>query len=152
MTQINTSHFELNRANLDSAAMQQASLYDYYGHEMNLAKDKLSRLENRMELLQADVRTYEKENWKGAKAPTIDDLKCAVIKNPKVMELQQEIFEAELEVNELSTAVKAMEHKRDMIGVMAKFVLSASYNATDTISPEDHVNLAANNAVRGKSL
>ena len=160
MAQVNPKDFELNRDNLAQSVMRQSSLYDYYGGLVAETERKIAQLKNQLEIQTADARIKIKADADANKLKlTVDDINARIISMAGIQELKSQIIDAEYDYNALNTAVKALEHKRDMIKTMTSLTLSKSYNLSDALDDqarqqvnEQAVNQAYYKKVFGDSL
>lgn len=160
MAQVNPKDFELNRDNLAQSVMRQSSLYDYYGGLVAETERKIAQLKNQLEIQTADARIKIKADADANKLKlTVDDINARIISMAGIQELKSQIIDAEYDYNALNTAVKALEHKRDMIKTMTSLTLSKSYNLSDALDDqarqqvgEQQINRALFNSGFGNSL
>lgn len=125
MIEVKKEHFALDRAHLEQAVLEQASLYDLYASECAKQENNVARLKNKLEYRSAQLKIEIRTNADAAKVKmTQDQVDCALAVEPEVKQLREEILDAEEYLGQLKAAVTAMVHKRDSIENETRLVLS----------------------------
>lgn len=129
----NLKNFEIDKFNLDTEAVRQASLYEFYATRLADAKEAKDRADNKLELLEAQTQLRLREEFaaKGVKV-TESIVGAAVICDQAVIEAKEALVQATKAVNTLQAAVTAMSQKCEMIGVLQRMQSNRSYNMEPT--------------------
>lgn len=138
MIEVKPEHLALDRAHLEEAILNQASLYDHYASECSRQQSKVDRLKNALEYKSAQLKIQIRTNAEVAKVKmTQDQVDCALEVEPEIQQLKGEILDAEEYLGQLKAAVTAMVHKRDSIENEVRLVLSKAGMLLDGSVSED---------------
>ena len=131
MIEVKQEHLTLDRNRLEQAVLNQASLFDMYASECSKQENKVARLKNKLEYTEAQLKIQIRQKAEAAKIKmTQDQVDCALIVEPEVKMLKEEILDAEEYLGQLKAAVEAMRHKRDSIDNEVKLV-TTKWSMTD---------------------
>ena len=79
MIEVKKEHFALDRAHLEQAVLEQASLYDLYASECAKQENNVARLKNKLEYRSAQLKIEIRTNADAAKIKmTQDQVDCAL--------------------------------------------------------------------------
>lgn len=125
MIEVKKEHFALDRAHLEEAILNQASLFDLYASECAKQQSVVDWLKNSLEYRSAQLKIEIRTNADASKIKmTQDQVDCALAVEPEVKQLKEKILDAEEYLGQLKAAVTAMVHKRDSIENETRLVLS----------------------------
>lgn len=137
MIEVKPEHLQLDRAHLEQAVLNQASLYDLYASECGKQQSKVDRLKNELEYKSAQKKIEIRNQAEAQKTKmTQDQVDCALIVDPEVKFLKDKILDEEEYLAQLKAAVTAMVHKRDSIENEIRLVLSKASMVTADVSPD----------------
>ena len=125
MLEVKPEHLTLDRAHLQQANFQQASLIDLYGSECSKQQSKVDRIKNKLEYRSSQLKIEIRKNADVAKIKmTQDQVDCALTVEPEIVQLKEELLDAEEYLGQLKVAVEALRHKRDSINNEYKLAIS----------------------------
>lgn len=125
MIEVKQEHFALDRAHLEEAILNQASLFDLYASECAKQQSVVDRLKNALEYKSAQLKIQIRTNAEAAKIKMVQDqVDCALTVEPEIKLLKEQILDAEEYLGQLKSAVEAMRHRRDSIENERALVLS----------------------------
>ena len=137
MIEVKKEHLQFDRAHLEWAILNQGSLFYLYAEECSKQQSKVDHIKNALEYKTAEKKTKVRADAvaAGGKAPTQDRVDCAVILDPEIKLLKDNLLEEEEYLGQLKSAVEAMRHKRDSIENERMLVLS-KFTMDGDVSPE----------------
>lgn len=137
MIEVKPEHLQFDRAHLEWAILNQASLFDLYASECARQQSKVDKIKNALEYKTAEKKTKVRADAAaaGGKAPTQDQVDCAVILDPDIKFLKDNLLDEEEYLGQLKAVVEAMRHKRDSIENERALVLS-KFTMDGDVSPE----------------
>lgn len=136
MIEVKKEHLVLDRAHIEQAVLQQASLFDLYASELSKQQSKVDRIKNELEYKEAQKKIAIRANAEANKTKmTQDQVDCELIVDPDIKFLKDNILDEEEYLGQLKAAVDAMRHKRDSIDIEARLILS-KFTMDGDVSPE----------------
>jgi uncharacterized protein with gpF-like domain len=137
MIDVKKEHFSLDRAHLEEAILNQASLYDLYASECARQQNKVDRLKNGLEYAEAQKKIDIRRNAEDTgKKMTQDQVDCEVVVDSEIVAIKQDLLDAEEYLAQLKVAVAAMVHKRDSIENEVRMVMSKVSMTNGDVSSE----------------
>lgn len=137
MIEVRPEHLALDRNHLEQAVLMQASWYDLYATECAKQQNKVDRLRNELEYKSAQLKIQIRANAEAAKMKlTQDQVDCALIVEPEIKLLKDQILDAEEYLGQLKSAVTAMTHKRDSIDNEVRIVTTKANLISGDCDPE----------------
>jgi hypothetical protein len=123
----------INKYKLDEECEKQSSLYYYWAEKNAEAKKILSQSQDLLKYTLAETETNIRKNWDDTKdgKQTEGSIKAKVETTPKIKSIKEQIIENEHQVNVLSAAVSAMEHRKSELNNLVSLHLGGYY-ATPT--------------------
>lgn len=106
----------VNPADLDSAFVEQASLFAYYGEQSARAMAQVDRFKNMLELMEAKVAAKMREQAaKSGEKITEKRLEQEIAQHDKIQAMKKLVAEAK-EVDAVAkSTLEALKHRRDML-------------------------------------
>lgn len=136
MIEVKQEHLQFDRAHLEWAILNQASLFDLYASECARQQSKVDKIKNALEYTSALKKIEIRANAEAQKIKmTQDQVDCAVILDHDIKFLKDNLLEEEEYLGQLKAAVEAMRHKRDSIENERALVLS-KFTMDGDVSPE----------------
>lgn len=137
MIEVKKEHLVLDRAHLEWAILNQASLYDLYASECSKQQSVVERLKNELEYKSAQFKIQIRTNAEIAKVKmTQDQVDCALIVEPEIKQLKERIVDEEEYLGQLKAATTAMVHKRDSIENEVRLVTSKADMIVGDCNPD----------------
>ena len=137
MIEVKPEHLTLDRNHLEQAVLNQASLFDLYATECSKQESKVARLRNTLEYKTALFRIEIRKNADAAKVKLVlDQIDCAVAVEPEIVQLKEEIVDAEEYLGQLKAAVEALRHKRDSIANEVRLVATKFFLTDGDCDPD----------------
>ena len=143
---------KLDKTNLDEVALRLPTLYDEWGTQWVNATRERDKIKERLSVVRAqadeEIRKSPKDfGWDSDKSPTEAWVAQQIILHDKVKEANEELIEAQYEVNMMSVAKETIEHTRRALEILtdlwkgsyfsARSRESSSYNEALKKSEED---------------
>lgn len=137
MIEVKPEHLHLDRAHLETAILNQASIFDLYATECGKQQNKVDRLQGSLEYTIAKKKLEIRDNAEAAKKKlTLDDVASLVLTDPQVVEAKNRLFDEQEYLLQLKAAVEALRHKRDSIDNEVRLVLSKASLITCDVDPD----------------
>ena len=94
MIEVKQEHLQFDRAHLEWAILNQASLFDLYASECARQQSKVDKIKNALEYKTAEKKTKVRADVAaaGGKVPTQDQVDCAVILDPDIKLLKDNLL------------------------------------------------------------
>lgn len=147
MIEVKKEHFVLDRAHLEQAVLEQASLYDMYASEFARQQNVVDRLKNSLAYETAQTKIAIRANAAATKTKmTQDEVDCQVETDKKLANMRLSVLDAEEYLGQLKAAVEAMRHRRDSIEneralVLSKFSMLMDGDCSDETKAEARTTL-----------
>lgn len=137
MIEVKPEHLHLDRAHLETAILNQASIFDLYATECGKQQNKVDRLQGSLDYTIAKKKLEIRDNAEAAKKKlTLDDVASLVLTDPEVVEAKGRLFDEQEYLLQLKAAVEALRHKRDSIDNEVRLVLSKASLITCDVDPD----------------
>lgn len=114
---------KIDKMNLHIAAEEQADLYAYWAEKSADARKVAEGLENKLDFEEATVATRLRSSGEKTTEGKIAE---GVATDATVIDLKAQLVEAEHTKNQADAAVRALDHRKSMIEVLAR-LWTASY-------------------------
>ena len=125
MIQAKKEHLVLDRAHLEKANLEQASIFDMYAIECSKQQKVVDGLKRQLKYLVSNKRTEIRNNAAATKTKLIlDEIDCQVNLDPEVIALDGKILDEEEYLSQLKGHIESLRIKRDSIANEFKLVLS----------------------------
>jgi len=121
---------KINRFKLEEESEKQPSLYFYYANELAELKGKKDKMENKLNLILAEVELSIREKPPEKIKITESVIKSLVEKNKKVIEIKKRLAEIKEEIYVYSAVVSALEQRNSQLKVLKDLFL-ANYFTVD---------------------
>lgn len=125
MIEAKKEHLVLDRAHLEKANLEQASIFDMYAIECSKQQKVVDELKRKLKYLMSNKRTEIRNNAAATKTKLIlDEIDCQVNLDKEVQELEGRILDEEEYLSQLKGHIESLRIKRDSIANEFKLVLS----------------------------
>ena len=139
MIEAKKEHLVLDRAHLEKANLEQASIFDMYATECSKQQKVVDGLKRNLKYLVSNKRTEIRNNAVATKTKLVlDEIDCQVNLDKEVQALEGKILDEEEYLSQLKGHIEALRIKRDSIANEFKLVLSKASLLLDngTVDPE----------------
>lgn len=139
MIEAKKEHLVLDRAHLEKANLEQASIFDMYAVECSKQQKVVDGLKRSLKYLVSNKRTEIRNNAAATKTKLIlDEIDCQVNLDKEVQALEGKILDEEEYLSQLKGHIESLRIKRDSIANEFKLVLSKASLLLDngTVDPE----------------
>lgn len=125
MIEAKKEHLVLDRAHLEKANLEQASIFDMYAVECSKQQKVVDGLKRSLKYLVSNKRTEIRNNAAATKTKLIlDEIDCQVNLDKEVQALEGKILDEEEYLSQLKGHIESLRIKRDSIANEFKLVLS----------------------------
>lgn len=145
--EININHFKLDKFNIEAAALEQPSLYQFYASLLADKQKELDKLNLQYEQKEAQIKIDTKN---ANPKVTVDMLAAHCAVHHELVAINEQIIDKKHEVATLKTAVSAMEQRRDMIQVESRLQANAMFQCSERVG--DHTSAEWAESVLRKQL
>ena len=125
---------KIDKLNLHVAAEEQPGLYAHWAERSADARKRAEGLENKLKLEEATVATRLRGTLEKVTEGKIAE---GVATDPEVIRLKEELVEADHERNLAEAAVRALDHRKSMIEVLARLWTASYYGDPKTNSRDN---------------
>jgi hypothetical protein len=139
MIEAKKEHLVLDRAHLEKANLEQASIFDMYATECSKQQKVVDGLKRNLKYLVSNKRTEIRNNAAATKTKLIlDEIDCQVNLDKEVQALEGKILDEEEYLSQLKGHIESLRIKRDSVANEFKLVLSKASLLLDngTVDPE----------------
>lgn len=139
MIEAKKEHLVLDRAHLEKANLEQASIFDMYATECSKQQKVVDGLKRNLKYLVSNKRTEIRNNAAATKTKLVlDEIDCQVNLDKEVQALEGKILDEEEYLSQLKGHIESLRIKRDSIANEFKLVLSKASLLLDngTVDPE----------------
>jgi hypothetical protein len=143
-----TDDMKLDPRDLDRAALDQPSIYAYWGEEWAkavLKRDKFKQQlsEKKAELLKKIRENPSKFGWDKDKTPAENWINSIVEFHPSIQELEAQMPDFQYEVNMMQIAKDDCEHRLKSLGILTE-LYKGNYFAASSRGAECHITAVEN--------
>lgn len=125
MIEAKKEHLVLDRAHLEKANLEQASIFDMYAVECSKQQKVVDDLKRNLKYLVSNKRTEIRNNAAAQnKKMVLDEIDCQINLDQEVQELEGQILEEEEYLGQLKGHIESLRIKRDSIANEFRLVLS----------------------------
>jgi hypothetical protein len=126
---------KLDVTTLDTAALEQPAAYAEWGNEWAKAVLERDRLKERLSAKKAEIddrirKEPSEFGWTLEKSPTETWIANQVVAHADVMALTEELLQAQFEVNHMTVAKEAMDHRLKALSILTELYKGNYYSAT----------------------
>ena len=126
---------KLDVTTLDTAALEQPAAYAEWGNEWAKAILERDRLKERLSAKKAEVDDLIRKDptefgWTLEKSPTEIWIANQVVAERGVQVLTEELLQAQFEVNSMTVAKEAMDHRLKALSILTELYKGNYYSAT----------------------
>ncbi len=121
---------KINKYKLEDECEKQASTYLYWATKNADAKSSLNEADDALKLVLAQIDLSTRNNWDESWGKqTENSIKAVVESNQKVLDAKKKVADCQREVNTLTAAVSAFEHRRDELKNLTSLLIGGFYSA-----------------------
>jgi hypothetical protein len=120
----------INKYKLDEECEKHSSLYYYWAEKNADAKKILSQSEDLLKYTLAETEITLRKNWDDSKdgKQTENGIKAKLENHPNIRKIKEQIIENQHQVNILSAAVSAMEHRKSELNNLVSLQIGGFYS------------------------
>lgn len=121
---------KINKYKLEDECEKQASTYLYWATKNADAKSDLNEADDALKLIMSNQDMYVRNNWKDSWGKqTEGSIKAAVETSSETIAAKEKLAKCQREVNTLTAAVSAFEHRRDELKNLTGLLIGGFYSA-----------------------
>jgi predicted AAA+ superfamily ATPase len=121
---------KINKYKLEDECERQASTYLYWATKNADAKSALNEADDALKLVISGCDLSTRNNWKDSWGKqTENSIKAVVESNEQVLLAKKKVSDCQREVNTLTAAVSAFEHRRDELKNLTGLLIGGFYSA-----------------------
>lgn len=143
-----SEEIKINKYKLDDECEKQASTYLYWAQKNADAKSDLNDAQDHLKLVLSKVDMDLRENWNPETMgkQTEGSIKAAVENDAKVVAAKKKVSDLQRDVNTLSAAVSAFEHRKEELKNLTSLLIGGFYSAP--IAKKEGINETAEREIR----
>lgn len=139
----------INKFKLDEECMSHPSIYFKYADAQREAKNEVSRLKDKLELVKAEQNTKIRDELTKAGTKVTEALiNAELAKNNKVQIITEKLRTAEDVYAKLSVAVQAFEHRKSELDNMVKLYCSGYFSTVGNSGSKNDITEQTQKTIR----
>jgi hypothetical protein len=129
----------INKNKLDEECEKHSSVYYYWAEKAANTKTELGKAEDLLKFITAETDLETRKDWNDTKYGKMTEasIKSVLEIHPKIKKQKEVIQDLQGEVNRLTAAVSAMEHRKSELNNLTSLLISGFYSSPKGIQKEE---------------
>ena len=129
----------INKNKLDEECEKHSSVYYYWAEKLANTKSELAKAEDLFKYISAETDLGTRKDWDDTKYGKMTEasIKSVLEIHPKIKKQKEVIQNLQGEVNTLTAAVSAMEHRKSELNNLTSLLISGFFSSPKGIQKEE---------------